>query len=70
MTTTSEPARAQFAGFELDLNSGELLVNGQRIRLQGQPFLVLRILLENAGAVVTARRAPTAAVAGRLVCGL
>jgi TolB-like protein/DNA-binding winged helix-turn-helix (wHTH) protein/Tfp pilus assembly protein PilF len=43
----------RFAGFELDLRSGELLKQGRRLRLQEQPFQVLRLLLENAGEVVT-----------------
>ena len=45
--------KARFADFELDLSAGELIRDGRRIRLQGQPFLVLRVLLERAGEVVT-----------------
>src|SRR5690242_11950618 len=45
--------RAQFAGFELDLTSGELIRGAARVRLQGQPFHLLCLLLERAGNVVT-----------------
>jgi TolB-like protein/DNA-binding winged helix-turn-helix (wHTH) protein len=53
MAISSEAVRAQFADFELDLSSGELIRNGSKVRLQGQPFLVLHILLERSGEVVT-----------------
>ena len=53
MAISSEAPRAQFAEFELDVSSGELIRDGHVIRLQGQPFLVLRILLDHAGEVVT-----------------
>jgi cholera toxin transcriptional activator len=44
---------ARFGLFELDLSAGELRKNGVRLRLQGQPFQVLALLLERAGEVVT-----------------
>jgi serine/threonine protein kinase/DNA-binding winged helix-turn-helix (wHTH) protein len=47
------PLRLRFAVFELDLKSGELHKSGQRVVLQEQPLQVLRILLENAGAITT-----------------
>jgi TolB-like protein/DNA-binding winged helix-turn-helix (wHTH) protein/Flp pilus assembly protein TadD len=57
MATSFEPVngqlKAQFADFELDLSSGELIRDGRRSRLQGQPFQVLSVLLERAGGVVT-----------------
>lgn len=53
MPISSEALRAQFADFELDASSGELVRNGHVIRLQAQPFLVLRLLLDHAGEVVT-----------------
>jgi TolB-like protein/DNA-binding winged helix-turn-helix (wHTH) protein/Tfp pilus assembly protein PilF len=57
MATSFEPVngqlKAQFADFELDLSSGELIRRGHRFRLQGQPFQVLCVLLERAGGVVT-----------------
>jgi DNA-binding winged helix-turn-helix (wHTH) protein/Tfp pilus assembly protein PilF/TolB-like protein len=43
----------RFADFEVDLRAGELLKNGQRIRLQAQPFQVLAMLLERPGETVT-----------------
>jgi DNA-binding winged helix-turn-helix (wHTH) protein len=39
--------------FELDLSAGELRKSGVKLRLQGQPFQVLALLLERAGEVVT-----------------
>ena len=39
--------------FELDLRAGELRKSGVKLRLQGQPFQVLALLLERAGDVVT-----------------
>ena len=53
MALGSKAVKAQFADFELDLTSGELCRNGTRVRLQGQPFLVLCVLLEHANEVVT-----------------
>ena len=43
----------RFATFELDLQSGELRKGGLKLKLTGQPFQVLAILLERPGAVVT-----------------
>jgi Tol biopolymer transport system component/DNA-binding winged helix-turn-helix (wHTH) protein len=45
-------SRYRFGTFELDVQSGELRKNGAKQRLQDQPFLVLRKLLEGAGTVV------------------
>jgi cholera toxin transcriptional activator len=39
--------------FELDLSAGELRKGGVKLRLQGQPFQVLALLLDRAGDVVT-----------------
>jgi Tol biopolymer transport system component/DNA-binding winged helix-turn-helix (wHTH) protein len=52
--TASPPAlpRYRFGNFELNAQSGELRRNGAKLRLQDQPFLVLRKLLESAGTVV------------------
>ncbi len=44
---------ARFGVFEVDLTVGELRKSGVRLRLQGQPFQVLALLLERAGGVVT-----------------
>ena len=43
----------RFGVFELDLSAGELRKNGVKLRLQGQPFQVLTVLLERSGEVVT-----------------
>jgi TolB-like protein/DNA-binding winged helix-turn-helix (wHTH) protein/tetratricopeptide (TPR) repeat protein len=43
----------RFAVFEVDLRSGELRKSGVRIKLQDQPFRLLRILLDHPGDVVT-----------------
>jgi cholera toxin transcriptional activator len=44
---------ARFGLFELDLSAGELRRSGVKLRLQGQPFQVLALLLDRAGDVVT-----------------
>lgn len=44
---------ARFGVFEVDFNAGELRKSGVKLRLQGQPFQVLTLLLERAGGVVT-----------------
>src|SRR5579871_4466810 len=43
----------RFGVFEINLQSCELRKNGMRIRLSGQPFQVLAVLVERAGHVVT-----------------
>jgi len=43
----------RFGSFEVDLQSGELRKSGQKLKLSGQPFQVLAILLEHPGEVVT-----------------
>src|ERR1700693_184613 len=43
----------RFGVFEVDLRAGELKKKGTRIRLQGQPFLLLITLLKQRGEVVT-----------------
>ena len=42
-----------FGPFELDLRRGELRKKGRRIRLQEQPFQILRMVLESPGEVVS-----------------
>ncbi len=44
---------ARFGVFEVDYSAGELRKSGFKLRLQGQPFQVLALLLERAGEVVT-----------------
>ena len=43
----------RFATFEVDLHAQELRKAGLRLKLTGQPFQVLAILLEQPGTVVT-----------------
>jgi DNA-binding winged helix-turn-helix (wHTH) protein len=43
----------RFGTFEVDLQAGELRKSGVKLRLTGQPFQVLTILLERPGEVLT-----------------
>src|ERR1700730_3863978 len=43
----------RFGVFEVDLRSGELRKKGTKIRLQGQPYLLLVTLLKQQGEVIT-----------------
>jgi Tol biopolymer transport system component/DNA-binding winged helix-turn-helix (wHTH) protein len=43
----------KFGVFEVDLDKGEVRKSGLKLRLRGQPFQVLSILLEHPGEVVT-----------------
>jgi Tol biopolymer transport system component/DNA-binding winged helix-turn-helix (wHTH) protein len=47
------PRLISFGVFEVDLKAGELRKAGMKLKLTGQPFQVLSILLEHAGDVVT-----------------
>jgi eukaryotic-like serine/threonine-protein kinase len=50
----AEPtSNVRFGPFELDLRGRELRKEGRRIRLQEQPFQILRMLLESPGEVVS-----------------
>lgn len=42
-----------FGPFTLDLRAGELQKSGRRIRLQEQPFQILKMLSDHPGEVVT-----------------
>ncbi|HSY34238.1 MAG TPA: winged helix-turn-helix domain-containing protein [Acidobacteriaceae bacterium] len=53
MTGQITNARLSFGLYEIDVHTGELWKAGFRIKLQGQPFKVLTILLEKPGQVVT-----------------
>jgi TolB-like protein/DNA-binding winged helix-turn-helix (wHTH) protein/Flp pilus assembly protein TadD len=58
-SATSDPQRlsgnerVQFGIFEADLRSGELRKRGLKVKLHGQPFAVLAMLLERPGEVIT-----------------
>ena len=47
------PRLVRFGSFEVDLPAGELRKGGVKLKLTGQPFQVLTILLERPGEVVT-----------------
>ena len=51
--TQCRPRLVRFAGFEADLQTGELRKAGVKLKFSGQPFQVLAILLERPGEVVT-----------------
>jgi DNA-binding winged helix-turn-helix (wHTH) protein/TolB-like protein len=53
MPSTTLPPVVRFANFEVDVRAGELRRDGSKVRLQEQPFLLLTVLLESAGEVVT-----------------
>jgi serine/threonine protein kinase len=50
---TAIPHRVRIGAFELDLKAGELHKEARKIRLQEQPFQILRMLVERAGDLVT-----------------
>src|SRR3989441_8155769 len=51
----AHPSRGavRFGVFEVDLRAGELRKRGVKVKLQDQPFLILQVLLEHSGEVVT-----------------
>src|SRR6185295_1319689 len=51
--TRAPSGLVRFGLFEADLRSGELRKNGAKIKLPGQPFEVLAMMLERPGEVVT-----------------
>jgi TolB-like protein/DNA-binding winged helix-turn-helix (wHTH) protein/Flp pilus assembly protein TadD len=53
MESTVRTRRTRFGAFEVDLRSGEVRKHGIRLKLHGQPFQVLSLLLEHPGDVVT-----------------
>jgi TolB-like protein len=48
----SRASTVRFGPYELDFRAGELSKEGRRIRLQEQPFQILRMMLESPGQVV------------------
>ena len=53
MSSPTRPAVVRFGAFELDLDSERLLKNGRMVRLQPQPFKLLRLLTSQPGKLVT-----------------
>jgi eukaryotic-like serine/threonine-protein kinase len=50
--TDSSPHRVRVGEFQVDLDSGEIISNGTRVRLQGQPLQLLKALVERPGMMV------------------
>jgi DNA-binding winged helix-turn-helix (wHTH) protein len=53
MHEPSRPTVLRFGAFELDLDAERLLKNGRLVRLQPQPFKLLRLLTNQPGKLVT-----------------
>jgi DNA-binding winged helix-turn-helix (wHTH) protein len=51
--TPDSSRSVRFGAFEVDFEAGELRKSGLKVALQEQPFLVLALLLENAGKLVS-----------------
>jgi TolB-like protein/DNA-binding winged helix-turn-helix (wHTH) protein/Flp pilus assembly protein TadD len=51
--TTSASGPIRFGVFQVNLHTGELWKNGNKIKLEGQPFQILALLLERPGELVT-----------------
>ena len=56
MDRANDPRRVRFGVFELDVRTGELRKSGERLRLQDQPFQILRELVLDPGELVTRKR--------------
>jgi DNA-binding winged helix-turn-helix (wHTH) protein len=53
MENSAPPSRFRFGEFELDTSAGELRRNGERLRIQPQPYRLLTLLIRRAGELVT-----------------
>jgi eukaryotic-like serine/threonine-protein kinase len=53
MESSVRAHRTSFGAFEVDLRSGEVFKHGIRLKLQGQPYQVLALLLKQPGELVT-----------------
>jgi len=51
--SNARPRQLRFSVFEVDLRTGELRKQGLKVKLHGQPFQVLAMLLERPGELVT-----------------
>ena len=49
----NSPKLVQFGAFELDLQRGELRKQGVKVKLQEQPLMVLQLLLNNPGEIIS-----------------
>jgi len=55
--------QVEFGPFRADLQTGELWANGKKIKLEGQPFQLLALLLEKPGQLVTREEIPAETLA-------
>jgi DNA-binding winged helix-turn-helix (wHTH) protein len=53
MSVSTRPSVVRFGAFELDLDAERLLKNGRLVRLQPQPFKLLRLLTNQPGKLVS-----------------
>ena len=53
MSLPSAPSVYRFGSFEFDSEKGELRKHGMRVRLEGQPLVILVTLLERSNELVT-----------------
>src|SRR5256886_15459638 len=53
VATPAKSGVIRFGVFDFDLHAGELRKDGMRIRLEGQPLAILKMLLERPGGLVT-----------------
>src|SRR5947209_8207221 len=57
MSTPSQlPVLLTFGHFEVDTSTGELRKGGIRVRLPGQPFAILLLLIQHSGEVITRKQ--------------
>jgi DNA-binding winged helix-turn-helix (wHTH) protein len=64
------PYLACFGVFEADVQTGELRKQGVRIKLQDQPFAVLRLLIHHPGEIVTRDELQKKTLERRYICRL
>jgi DNA-binding winged helix-turn-helix (wHTH) protein len=53
MDVRTDAGLRRFGSFELDLDAGRLLKNGRAVRIQPQPFKLLRLLTNKPGTLVS-----------------
>lgn len=53
MDTSTQPGVVRFGPYEVDLRAAQVRKRGVRLRLAGQPFVILQMLLERPGDIVT-----------------
>src|SRR5215470_7546334 len=52
-TTEEQSQRVRFGQYEVDLRTKELWREGARVKLAGQPFIILEMLLDQPGELIT-----------------